>query len=215
MFICIRAQFPLTSFAKLQEQLENSKNSPTTFKGHEKLEIQLSTEVVASCEKASDSNSSVDELIQSPSGSRKQFQEDIVNADSPDPNFTFDSSIKLSKRKDQPTNAPTSSQDILVNLQHKLSSGINEELSIATPSISKQTEEVQEENILIHVSASENDIKQGDGVSIHCQEIGPELPADNAFVHQEENNFMDKVSDILNWCTVSGSYCSVTLASTS
>lgn len=205
MFICIREQFPLISFAKLQEQLENSKNGATTFKEHEKLEMQSSTEIFASCEKASDSNCSVDELIKSPSGSREQFQEDIVNADSPDPTFTFDSSIKVSKRKDQPTNAPTSSQDILVNLQRQLRSGINDELSIATPSISQQTEEAQEENILIHVSASENDIKQGDGVSVHCQEIGPELPADNAFVNQEKNTFMAKVSEILNWCIVSSS----------
>lgn len=203
MCICSRAQFPRTSFAKLQEQLEDSKNGVTTVEGHEKLDIQLRTEIVASCQKASDSNSPVDELIQSPSGSREQFLEDIVNADCPDPKFIFDSTIRISECKDQPTDAPTCSRAILVNLQHELSSGINEKLAVSHPSISKQTQEVQEENILIHGSASENDIKEGDGVSVHCPET--ELPADNALVNLDENDVMAEVSNSLNWCIISGS----------
>lgn len=203
MYIYTRGEFPRTSFAKLQEQLEDTKNSVTTVKEHGKLDIQLSTSVVASSEKASDSNSSVDELIQSPSGSREHFLEDIVNVNSPDPKFSFDSTNIRSEHNDQPADAPACSKEVLANLHHELNSGINEEFAAAHPSICKETEDVHEEHILIDVSASENAINQGDGVSVNCSAVGPQLPADNALVYQDEHNFTTKVSDSLSWCIIS------------
>ncbi|KAH6774266.1 hypothetical protein C2S51_012670 [Perilla frutescens var. frutescens] len=186
-----RAQFPRTSFAKLHEQFEDSKNIVTTVKGPEKLDIQLSTRGVASGEKVADSKSPVGELIQSPSGSHEQFLEDIVNADSPDPKFSFDSTIKKSEHNDQPADALTCSKESLVNCEHGLNSGINEEVTVSPPVTSRQTEEVQKENILINASAAENVTKHEDGVSVdHCPKIGSELSSDNALVDQDEDDFM-------------------------
>ncbi|XP_041989457.1 CRC domain-containing protein TSO1-like isoform X2 [Salvia splendens] len=177
-----RAQFPRASFPKLHELLEESKNNGSTVKGNGEQDIQLSTSVVASTEKASDSSNSVDELIQSPSGSREQFLKDIVNVDSPDPDFSFDSTIKKTEHNDQLANAPTCSKDIVVNLRHELNSGINGELAVTHPSICKETEDAQTEHILINASASEKD-----EVSVNCSTVGTELPADS--VNRGEDNF--------------------------
>lgn len=198
IYMCSRSQYPRTSF-EFHEQFDDSKNSATTIKGNEKLDIHLSTRVVTSGEKAADSNSSVDELIQSPSGSHGQFLEDIVKVDSPDPNFSFDSTIKTSEHTDHPADALTCSKEISAKLEHELNTGIREQVAVAPPVVSRQTEEVQNENILTNVSAAENDLKQGDGVSVdHCPKIEHELPAVNALVNQDEDAFMTEVSDGLN-----------------
>ncbi|KAL1557385.1 protein tesmin/TSO1-like CXC 3 isoform X2 [Salvia divinorum] len=190
-----RAQFSRTSFDKLQVRLEDSKNSVTTDKGHGEQNIQLNTSIAASTEKSSDSNSSVDELIQSPSGSCEQVLEDIVNVDSSDPNFSFDSTIKKSERNDQLANAPTCSTETVENFRHELNSGITGELAVTHPFTCKETEDAQTELILINASASEKAMGQGDEVSVNCSTVGTELPANNAVVYRSEDNFMTELQN--------------------
>lgn len=130
-----------------------------------------------------------------------------MNVDSPDPNFSFDSAIKKTEHNDQLANAPTCSKEIVVKLWHELNSGINGDLPVKHPSNCKETEDAQNELILIDAIASEKAIGHGGEVSVNCSTVGTELPADNGFVNRGEDNFMTEVSGSFNQYIFLLEYC--------
>ncbi|KAK4435781.1 protein tesmin/TSO1-like CXC 2 [Sesamum alatum] len=181
-----RAQFPGLSAAKISGQDEGRKNSVTSADASENLAAQLNSRLITRNEK--DSYSTVDDQIESPPGCPDQFLTDVVNMDSVDPNISSDSSLEKCENV-QPPDAVRGSKDLVVKHEETI-----QQMSVAPPSITREIEEVHQQDTLIDVSAVETDTKQGGSISIYqCPKIESELFGDHASTNPDQDSMTENV----------------------
>ncbi|XP_073130746.1 protein tesmin/TSO1-like CXC 2 [Henckelia pumila] len=183
-----RTKFLEASTEKLSGQDEVCQKNITVADGSSNLESRMSTE------KSIDSNSTLNDHIESPTEHPDQFLSEILNMDSVDPNNPSNSAIKTSECNNQsPDNV--AGIEFSVKPVYKYNSTRHEEIVVAAPpSISRPTEEVHALEASADVNAAETDIKHDKGISAEqCVNIGLEPSVNHALTNIDQGDSMNEV----------------------
>lgn len=189
-----RPKFLEASTVNLSGQDEGCNKNITVADGSSNLESRMSTSLLACTEKSTDSNSTLNDQIESPTEHPDQFLAEILNMDSVDPNNPSNSAVKKSECNHQsPYNV--AGKEFSVKPEYKYDTTIHKEIVVAVPpSITGPTEEVHTLETSVDVNAAETDIKHEDILAERCLKIGLEPSVNHALTNLDQGDSMNEVS---------------------